>query len=54
MIGRIHHVAYVVADIDAALARVGATLGLRPAIREVMDDQGVEAALCGRPAAPSS
>ena len=33
MLGRIHHVAYVVADIDAA--------------REVMADQGVEAALCG-------
>ncbi len=49
MIGRIHHVAYVVADIDAALARVDAALGLRPAIREVMDDQGVEAALCGPP-----
>ena len=47
MLGRIHHVAYVVADIDAALERLGATFGLRPAIREVMADQGVEAALCG-------
>jgi methylmalonyl-CoA/ethylmalonyl-CoA epimerase len=45
---RIHHVAYVVADMDAALERLGATFGLRPALREVMADQGVEAALCGR------
>ena len=48
MLGRIHHVAYVVADIDAALERLGATFGLRPAVREVMADQGVEAVLCGR------
>jgi methylmalonyl-CoA/ethylmalonyl-CoA epimerase len=47
VLGRIHHVAYVVADIDAALERLGATFGLRPALREVMADQGVEAALCG-------
>lgn len=47
MLGRIHHVAYVVADIDAALERLGATFGLRPSLREVMADQGVEAALCG-------
>ncbi|HEX2508836.1 MAG TPA: methylmalonyl-CoA epimerase [Miltoncostaeaceae bacterium] len=47
MLGRIHHVAYVVADMDAALERLGATFGLRPALREVMADQGVEAALCG-------
>jgi methylmalonyl-CoA/ethylmalonyl-CoA epimerase len=47
MLGRIHHVAYVVADIDAALERLGATFDLRPAVREVMADQGVEAALCG-------
>ncbi len=49
MLGRIHHVAYVVADIDAALERLGAGFGLRPEIREVMEDQGVEAALCGPP-----
>jgi methylmalonyl-CoA/ethylmalonyl-CoA epimerase len=48
-LGPIHHVAYVVADIDAALARLDAALGLRPAVREVMEDQGVEAALCGPP-----
>jgi methylmalonyl-CoA/ethylmalonyl-CoA epimerase len=47
VLGRIHHVAYVVADMDAALERLGATFGLRPALREVMADQGVEAALCG-------
>jgi methylmalonyl-CoA/ethylmalonyl-CoA epimerase len=47
VLGRIHHVAYVVADIDAALERLGATFGLRPSLREVMADQGVEAALCG-------
>jgi methylmalonyl-CoA/ethylmalonyl-CoA epimerase len=49
VLGPIHHVAYVVADIDAALARLEATLGLRPAIREVMESQGVEAVLCGPP-----
>jgi methylmalonyl-CoA epimerase len=47
MLGRIHHVAYVVADIDAALERLGAGFGLRPEIRETMEDQGVEAVLCG-------
>jgi methylmalonyl-CoA/ethylmalonyl-CoA epimerase len=47
VLGRIHHVAYVVADIDAALERLGATFGLRPALREVMADQGVEAVFCG-------
>ena len=47
MLGRIHHVAYVVADIDAALDRLGATFGLTPAVREVMEEQGVEAVLCG-------
>jgi methylmalonyl-CoA/ethylmalonyl-CoA epimerase len=47
MLRRIHHVAYVVPDIDAALDRLGATFGLRPVVREVMADQGVEAALCG-------
>lgn len=47
MLGRIHHVAYVVADLDAALERLERTFGLRPEIREVMEDQGVEAVLCG-------
>jgi methylmalonyl-CoA epimerase len=49
VLGRIHHVAYVVADIDAGLDRLGATFGLTPAVREVMEEQGVEAVLCGRP-----
>ena len=49
MLGRIHHVAYVVADIDAGLDRLGATFGLTPAVREVMEEQGVEAVLCGPP-----
>ena len=49
MLGRIHHVAYVVADIDAGLDRLGATFGLTPAVREVMEEQGVEAVLCGTP-----
>lgn len=47
MLGRIHHVAYVVADLDAALARLDAGFGLRPEAREVMEAQGVEAAICG-------
>ena len=49
MLGRIHHVAYIVADIDAGLDRLGATFGLTPAVREVMEEQGVEAVLCGPP-----
>ena len=49
MLGRIHHVAYVVADIDAALARLGPAFGLSAGVREVMEDQGVEAVLCGPP-----
>jgi methylmalonyl-CoA/ethylmalonyl-CoA epimerase len=47
MLGRLHHVAYVVADLDAALERLARAFDLRPAIREVMDEQGVEAVLCG-------
>jgi methylmalonyl-CoA epimerase len=49
MLGRIHHVAYVVADIDGGLERLGATFGLTPCVREVMEAQGVEAVLCGAP-----
>jgi methylmalonyl-CoA/ethylmalonyl-CoA epimerase len=49
VLGRIHHVAYVVADIDAGLDRLMATFGLTPAVREVMEEQGVEAVLCGPP-----
>lgn len=46
MLGRIHHVAYVVADLDGALERLARTFDLRPGIREMIDEQGVEAALC--------
>jgi methylmalonyl-CoA/ethylmalonyl-CoA epimerase len=49
VLGRIHHVAYVVADIDAALGRLGAAFGLSEDVREVMEGQGVEAAMCGPP-----
>jgi methylmalonyl-CoA/ethylmalonyl-CoA epimerase len=49
VLGRIHHVAYVVADIDAALGRLGPAFGLSAGVREVMEDQGVEAVLCGPP-----
>lgn len=51
MLGRIHHVAYVVADLDAALARLGAAFDLSESVREVMDAQGVEAVMCGPPGA---
>lgn len=47
MLGPIHHVGYVAADLDAALARLAALFDLTPSIREVMPEQGVEAALCG-------
>jgi methylmalonyl-CoA/ethylmalonyl-CoA epimerase len=46
VLGRIHHVAYVVADLDGALERLARTFDLRPGIREMIDEQGVEAALC--------
>jgi methylmalonyl-CoA/ethylmalonyl-CoA epimerase len=47
VLGRIHHVAYVVADLDDALGRLERSLGLAPQVRETMADQGVEAVLCG-------
>ena len=47
MLGPIHHVGYVVADLDRALAELDRSLGLAPVLRGVMGDQGVEAALCG-------
>ena len=40
---RLHHVAYVVADLDAALPMFVARYGLVEDIRELMPDQGVEA-----------
>ena len=45
-LGPIHHVGYVVADLDAALAELRATLPLEVTVRETMDDQGVEALMC--------
>jgi methylmalonyl-CoA/ethylmalonyl-CoA epimerase len=44
---RLHHVAYVVHDLDAALPLFVARFGLRPEIREVMPEQGVEAVMLG-------
>lgn len=44
---RLHHVAYVVADLDASLPLFTARFGLRPQIREVMPEQGVEAVMLG-------
>jgi methylmalonyl-CoA/ethylmalonyl-CoA epimerase len=40
---RLHHVAYVVHDLDAALPSFTDRYGLRVEIREVMPEQGVEA-----------
>jgi methylmalonyl-CoA/ethylmalonyl-CoA epimerase len=48
VLGPLHHVGYVVADLDRALAELERALGLAPVLREVMGDQGVEAVLCGR------
>lgn len=52
MLGPIHHVGYVVADLDAALAALGRTFAMTPETREIMPAQGVEALMCsGGPAA---
>ncbi|WP_217914582.1 methylmalonyl-CoA epimerase [Miltoncostaea marina] len=45
-LGPIHHVGYVVADLDAALAALRATLPLEVTVRETMEEQGVEALMC--------
>jgi methylmalonyl-CoA/ethylmalonyl-CoA epimerase len=45
-LGPIHHVGYVVADLDAALAGLAATFAVAVAVREVMHEQGVEALMC--------
>lgn len=42
-LGPIHHVAYVVRDLDAALALLQATLPLETTVRETMPAQRVEA-----------
>ena len=44
---QIHHVAYVVGDIDAALPLYMERFGMPLEIREVLADQGVEAAALG-------
>jgi methylmalonyl-CoA/ethylmalonyl-CoA epimerase len=46
-LNRIHHVAYVVPDLDEALPHFTARYGLTVAVRELMDDQGVEALALG-------
>ncbi len=46
-LGLIHHVGYVVADLDDEIPVYRDTLGMAVAVREVMPDQGVEAALLG-------
>lgn len=47
VLGPLHHVGYVVADLDRALAQLERSLGLTPVLREVMEEQGVEAVICG-------
>ena len=37
---------YVVADLDAAIARLEGVAATHVTVREVMDEQGVEAAMC--------
>ena len=45
-LGPIHHVGYVVADLDAAVAELRRTLPLEVTVRETMEAQGVEAVMC--------
>jgi methylmalonyl-CoA/ethylmalonyl-CoA epimerase len=44
---RIHHVAYVVADLDAAIPHFIERYGMAVEVREVMSEQGVEAVALG-------
>ncbi|MFN8123356.1 MAG: methylmalonyl-CoA epimerase [Thermoleophilia bacterium] len=44
---RLHHVAYVVHDLDAALPVFTERYGLEVTIRELMPEQGVEAVMLG-------
>jgi methylmalonyl-CoA epimerase len=46
-LGLIHHVGYVVADLDAEIPVYRDTLGMPVGVREVMPEQGVEAVLLG-------
>lgn len=41
---RLHHVAHVVPDLDAAIAIYASRFGMRVSVREVLAEQGVEAA----------
>lgn len=45
MLTQIDHVGIAVDDLDSAVERYRRTLGVEPAHREVMDDQGVEEVL---------
>ena len=47
MFGQIDHIGVAVEDIDGALALYRDRLGMREEHREVLEDQGVEAALLG-------
>jgi methylmalonyl-CoA/ethylmalonyl-CoA epimerase len=44
---RIHHVAYVVADLDTAIPHFVERYGMQVEVREVMAEQGVEAVALG-------
>jgi methylmalonyl-CoA/ethylmalonyl-CoA epimerase len=44
-LGPLHHVGYVVADLDAGIAAVGRTFAVTVTHREVMEAQGVEAVM---------
>ncbi|MGA0068172.1 MAG: methylmalonyl-CoA epimerase [Miltoncostaeaceae bacterium] len=46
-VGLIHHVGYVVADLDAEIPAYRDVLGMEVGVREVMPDQGVEAVMLG-------
>lgn len=48
-LGPIHHVGYVVADLDAALAQLARAFATTVTHREVMTEQGVEAVMCEGP-----
>ena len=48
-LGPIHHVGYVVADLDAGLAVLSRSFALRVTVRELMDAQGVEALMAEAP-----
>jgi methylmalonyl-CoA/ethylmalonyl-CoA epimerase len=49
VLGPIHHVGYVVADLDGAVAALERAFGLAVSHRELMPEQAVEAAFCSGP-----